>query len=217
MQRINNTRVLAVAMAVMLVAIAATPASATRGPTHSESNVVWFADQETSVGSSHLIRTDRGVLGTFRTSGLMPQEALTLWWVVFNNPAGCSAPCGEDDIFLNGDPAQGLNEAGIAAADIVAGYAAGTVANRHGRAMMVAQLRESAPVREVIFGQAPVLKDSYGAEVHLVARSHGPAVPGLIEEQIGSYAGGCDVFLNPPAIPTEVGECADIQFAIHLP
>ncbi len=217
MQRIKTTSLIAAAMTVMLITVAAAPAGATRGLNHSKSDVVWFADQETPVGSSHLIRTDRGVLGTFRTSGLMPRETLTLWWVVFNNPAGCSVPCGEDDIFVKGDPAQGLNEAGIDAADIVAGYAAGTVANRHGRAMMVARLRERGSVREVIFGEAPVLKDSRAAEIHLVARSHGPAVPGLIQEQIGSYAGGCAVFLNPPAIPAEVGECADIQFAVHLP
>ena len=62
-----------------------------------------------------------------------------------------------------------------------------------------------------------MVKDSHGAEVHLVARSRGPAVPGLVSAQIGSYASGCDVFLNPPAVPTAVGECADNQFAVHLP
>lgn len=140
-----------------------------------------------------------------------------MWWVVFNNPDGCSDPCGENDIFLNGDPAQGLNAAGIEAADIVAGYADGVLARKNGRAFMSAWLGEDRRVREIIFGQGPVLKDSLGAEVHLVARSHGPAIAGQIKAQTGSYAGGCEVFLNPPEVPQAEGECSDVHFAIHLP
>lgn len=217
MKKIKRLSLLTTAMALMLVAVAAAPAGAGRGVNHTRSDVVWFADQETPVGTSAMLRTNRGVLATFRTTSLMPREALTLWWVVFNDPTGCSDECGEDDIFVDGDPANGLNAAGIEAADIVAGFATGRVANRHGRAMMIDWLRENGPVHEVIFGEAPVLKDSRKAEIHLVARSHGPAVPRLIGEQTGSYAGGCDVFLNPPAMPTQIGECADIQFAVHLP
>lgn len=209
--------ILLAALALLATLTVAPPAEARAAVTRSTSDVAWFADPETRVGGSHLIRTPWGVLATFRTSGLMPREALTLWWVVFNNPAGCSDPCGEDDIFVDGNPANGLNAAGIEAADIVAGYATGKVANRKGAAFMVAFVAEGGPVSEIIFGEGPLLKDSDGAEIHLVARSHGPAVRGLIAEQTGSYAGGCDVFLLPPAIPTEAGECADIQFTIHLP
>jgi len=140
-----------------------------------------------------------------------------MWWVVFNDPHGCSDACGEDDIFIDGDPANGLNLDGVAAADIVVGYAGGTVATQRGTATMTSHLFVGAPVVEVLFGTLPILKSSTAAEIHLVARSHGPAVPGTVAEQIGSYAGGCEVFLLPPAIPTEIGECADIQFAVHQP
>lgn len=83
----------------------------------------------------------------------MPREALTLWWVVFNDPQGCSDACGEDDIFVDGDPTKGINPDGLAAADIVVGYATGTVANRNGRATMTARLGTGAEVSEVLFGE----------------------------------------------------------------
>ncbi|MGM0458521.1 MAG: hypothetical protein ACQERO_04185, partial [Bacteroidota bacterium] len=62
------------------------------------------------------------------------------------------------------------------------------------------------------------LQDADAAEIHAVLRSHGPKVPGLVNEQINSYKGGCEV--NFPAfteIPDEVGECGDIIAAIHAP
>ncbi len=152
-----------------------------------------------------------------RTNGVAPKEALTLWWVVFNNPAGCSDPCDADDIFVDGDPAAGLNDAGIEAADIVAAYATGKVSSTSGRVNFTAGLSENEPsgTREIIFGDGATLKDAAGAEVHLVARSHGPAVAAIVDEQTGSFAGGCEVFLNPPSQPSAEGECADVLFAVH--
>lgn len=205
------------ALTVLLTVMTAAPGQAGKNLTWSTSDVAAFADPGTRIGTSHLIRTRWGVHGTFRTSELPSREALTLWWVVFNNPQGCSDPCGEDDIFVNGDPTEGLNAAGIAAADIVAAYADGVVGNKNGRAFMSAWLSQGALVSEIIFGVGPTLKDAHAAEVHLVARSHGPAIPGMIKVQTGSYAGGCEVFLNPPEVPDAEGECADIHFAVHLP
>lgn len=98
-------------------------------------------------------------------------------------------------------------------------YATGKVTNPNGRANFKATLEadEGLGTREIIFGDSATLKDPAGAEVHLVVRSHGPAVPGEEDEQTGSFAGGCDVFLTPPSVPTEVGECADTLFSVHLP
>lgn len=217
MNRYIRIAVVLAALTTMATVLMATPGSAAKNVSWSSSEVVAFADPETRLGTSHLVRTKWGAFGTFRTSDLPAREALTLWWVVFNDPAGCTDPCGEDDIFVNGDPAQGLNEAGIVSADIVAGYADGVVGKKNGRAFMSAWLGEGGPVDEIIFGEGPVLKDAHKAEIHLVARSHGPAIPGSIRLQTGSYAGGCEVFLNPPDAPDAEGECADIHFAIHLP
>jgi hypothetical protein len=44
------------------------------------------------------------------------------------------------------------------------------------------------------------------AEVHLVIRTHGGHLPTLVDDQIGSFEGGCGV--NP---------CVDEQFSIHMP
>ena len=204
-------------LATMTAAVLLAPAGAATGGSQTRAAVMWFGDPDTAIGSSHLTRTDDGVAATFSATGLAPREALTLWWVVFNDPSGCTEPCGEDDIFVNGDPTQGVNLDGVAAADIVVGYAAGAVANRNGEAAFTARLDEDGSVGEVLFGTEPTLKDAMSAEIHLVARSHGPGVATLIDEQTGSYAGGCVEFLHPPTIPSAVGECADVQFAIHLP
>ena len=60
------------------------------------------------------------------------------------------------------------------------------------------------------------------AEIHMVLRSHGPAVPGIVNEQIGSYVGGCPTTLPygfPPfsEVPDAAGECGDIIAAVHKP
>lgn len=212
----RRTTLLLAALTLALTAMAAPSQAAGHGAS-STSAIATFADPTTTVGRSHLVRTDSGVIATYRTSGLQASEALTLWWVVFNDPGGCTGPCGEDEIFVDGDPQKGLNWAGIEAADIVAGYADGVVSDAKGRAFMKASVQTGGDVDEIIFGDGPILKDSITAEIHLVARSHGPAVPGLIDVQIGSYAGGCDVFLLPPEVPQAVGECSDIQFSVHLP
>jgi hypothetical protein len=213
----QRTIKLVAALAVVAGVLTSTPANAATDYGRTRSDVVFFADPDSPVGTSTLVRTPHGVSATFRTSGLMPREALTLWWVVFNAPDGCSDACGEDDIFIDGDPTKGINFEGVEAADIVVGYASGTVASRVGRATMTARLRTAAEVSEVLFGETPLLKSSTAAEIHLVARSHGPALEGLVDEQIGSYAGGCEVFLHPPEVPSAEGECADIQFSVHLP
>ena len=216
MKQRNVTAILVVALGLAMTT-AQTPATASDDDTRTIAPVAWFGAPETPVGQSMLTRTEEGVSATLRTSGLAPRETVTLWWVVFNTPTSCSDTCGEDDIFIGGDPTAGLNLDGIAAADIVVAYADGAIANRTGSATLAATLSEGGPVREVLFGTAPTLKDSGVAEVHLVVRSHGPAVPGMIGDQLGSYAGGCVDFLHPPAVPVQVGECADIQFAVHLP
>lgn len=184
----------------------------------SVSDLYWFSDPATPAGHSTLVRTSDVVKMTFQPDALAPQHAYTIWWVIFNQPENCSDPgCGEDDIFIDGDPTKGLNEDQIAAADIVAGYATGKVASTDGSARFVAALSEGQTGQEVLFGSGALLKDATGAEVHLVNRSHGPVIPGKRAEQIGSFAGGCEVFLNPPEVPDAEGECADVQFAVHQP
>jgi hypothetical protein len=223
MNKLKTIKTRAVAILVGVAAVVGIGVTATAtssaAPTRSTTPVFGFADPQTPVGTSSLKRTSDGVDMTFRTDDLAARETVTIWWVVFNRPDECSGPCGDDDIFVGGDPAGELNEAQIDAADIAVAYATGKVASQSGRATFTAHLDVQEPpgTREVVVGDEVVLKDAASAEVHLVARSHGPVVREIVDEQIGSFAGGCEVSVFPPDAPSEIGECGDIQFAVHRP
>lgn len=213
------TKTLAVAgAAAVLTTLSGSPAGATTAPAATRSDVFFFADPETPVGWSSLQRTDDGVLATFAASEIPAGHAVTLWWVVFNDPQNCSAPgCGEDDIFVDGDLAAGLNAEGIAAANIVAGYGAGTVASPDGEIILSAGLAVDETGPETILGEGALVKDAAGAEIHLVARSHGPAIDGMTDVQTTSYGGGCETNLLPPEAADAEGECVDLLFSVHQP
>jgi hypothetical protein len=196
---------------------AATGSVSTVSAADSMSNVQAFANPEKVLGESTLRRTDDGVLATFQSTAFTPGHAVTLWWVVFNQPENCSKPCGEDDIFVGGDPTAGPDAEAIAKADIVAAYAAGTVAGDDGSVTMASRLTAGQPGADVIMGEGALLKDAARAEIHLVARTHGPEIAGQVVEQTTSYGGGCTTLLNPPDQADAEGECVDLQFAVHQP
>ncbi len=60
----------------------------------------WFAGGAAG-GQSHLTRLDDMILVTVEVAGLVPGDAVTLWWVVFNNPAGCAADPFVCDILIS--------------------------------------------------------------------------------------------------------------------
>lgn len=140
--------------------------------------------------SSTLVRTKDGITVTIHTSELDPGAAYTVWWVIFNNPENCVGGCGEDDLFRNG-----------ANASVV--WATGHVIGNNGVGNFAAHLKEEDnPSGLVLFG--PGLQDAEGAAVHLIVRTHGQPIPGVVNEQISTVNGGC-----PP------NTCADQQFGIH--
>lgn len=167
-------------------------------------------------GTSTLHRTKKGITATYKTTGLTPGYTYTLWWVVWNNPQDCGIPfeCNDAD-FSNAANVQ-----------VEVMYAAGHVVGSNGKGNFGGHLNVkdySTSINE-LFGlpSAGGLQKgkTFSSEIHLVLRSHGPAVPGNINEQINSYVGGCDDPLAIPPfteIPDEVGECGDIEFAIHAP
>ena len=165
------------------------------------------------IGESTLHRNGNGITVNFKTTtGLMPGHAYTLWWVVWNNPESCAGPaCGLAD-FPNAD---------LVKVELL--YAAGSVAGNNGKGNFSAHLKvddTTGSVNADIFGLPSYggLLDAHKAEIHAVLRSHGPKVPGLVNEQINSYEGGCVVNFAPfTEIPDEVGECGDIIAAIHFP
>jgi hypothetical protein len=148
---------------------------------------------------SALVRTDTGIAMTLHTLELVPGTAATVWWVVFNNPAACIAPCDGPDL---------SNPAVQASVQ----YATGHVIGSDGIANYGGYLGEGDTSGCAGFGlPCNGLLDSRAALVHLIVRTHGAAVPGLVDEQISSFNGGCN-----PGEPN-VGQCANLQASVHGP
>ena len=160
------------------------------------------------VGSSVLRRSAESISVSYSTSDLTPRHTYTLWWVVFDEPQNCTPDesdpltpvCNEDDVFgpMGGAPDYAKVSV-LWAGD-------GAVASDWGRKNFRGTLARY-DASNSIFGDG--LDNPETAEIHQVLRTHGPAIPGLVREQITTFNGGCD-----PGQPNE-GECYDIQFSIH--
>ena len=180
-----------------------------------ETTVHFFEDaSEVKDGAAVLTRLKNGVAMSLSTVNLKPKDAVTIWWVVFNEPTMCSDnECGENDIFnldadgefiLNDDGSPPINGAGVEAADISILRADGHVIDSTGAALFRASLA-SGDASEAIVGGG--LQKPMTAEVHLVVRTHGPAIAGKVDSMIYEFNGGCEgAFPNPP--------CSDVQFAV---
>lgn len=176
---------------------------------------VFRVDGGTNEGTATLTRTNSGVsmrMSTtvggqlfdlpFDTSGLDASwevgDASTNWFVLFNYPGYCTDPCGEDDVIAAiFDPA---GEGGPAGASVH--YAAGHVAGSSSW-HSAGSLREG-DTSGMLFGLP--LQDALTAEVHVVARSHGPMAtipPGERGYALNSVDGGCGT-----------NTCGDAQAAI---
>ncbi len=166
-------------------------------------------------GTSTLHQNKNNITVNFKTNGLIPGHAVTLWWVIWNSPENCATPfeCSGVD----------FAPANIANVNVEVLYAAGHVVGFSGQGTFSASLKkddDSGSVN-VLMEFPPVggLLDTQKAEDHLVIRTHGPKIPGEVNEQISSYVGGCEEnpFLYPPFsfYPDAIGECADIIAAAH--
>ncbi len=177
-----------------------------------------FADASViDQAEAQLDRMEHGIAMTVKTNGLTPGDAVTMWWVVFNDPGACSSgECGEDDIFNldpdgnfieNADGTAPMNMDGIEAAKISILRADGKIIDKGG----AAEFRGHLPVgdtTEAVLG--PGLLDPSGAEVHAVIRSHQQVKPGMSDMMVNSMNGGCDeTWPNEP--------CEDLQFAVFKP
>ncbi|TRO64237.1 hypothetical protein [Christiangramia sabulilitoris] len=168
------------------------------------------------VGSATLLRNEKGFSYTYKSNALTPGYAYTVWLVVWNNPQECAIPgaCIDTD-FARADLTQ---------VEVMTGT--GHVVGSSGKGYFGGHLNvgdDSGTIND-LFGlpYAGGLQQgkTFSSEIHLVLRSHGPARPGMISDQIGSYEGGCDnPFEFPPftEIPDEMGECGDIEVAIFSP
>ena len=167
--------------------------------------------------SSTLTRTTDRIAATFQTSDLQEGNAYTMWWVIFNNPEECEHPvpgitsCGEGDVF--GEPF------GETPVQVSVQFGAGNIVSQTGTISLGADLNVGElPTQpgQLVFG--PGLIDAKKAEVHLVVRNHGPYIPGMVEAQLTTFGGACTADTDPTGTgPVGPNECADVQFAAHVP
>jgi hypothetical protein len=164
---------------------------------------------------STLNRYENGIMATLHTTDLAPNDVVTMWWVIFNEPTNCTDACGDDDIFVVdadgalviGDNGPELNLEQIEAAQIAVLGATGNVISDNGEGHFSAVLT-TGDTPNVVFG--PGLLNPLTAEIHLVLRTHGPVNPDALDEQIITINGGCAAeWPNEP--------CQDLQFSIHQP
>lgn len=188
------------------------------GSEKSTTDAFWIWDPTDIVGEATLVRTQSGISASWNSLGLTPGDAVTMWFVVFNNPAACATtPCNSPDLF-NPDVQGDFLVAG--------GHVIGAsgMANFGGH-LSVGDAAGSGHI-EIGSGLAVGLTNPFGAEVHLLLHSHGPALSGqTLKSQISSYLGGCTGFngnmfgvaLGPGDVPDAVGECSTIQASVHMP
>jgi hypothetical protein len=159
--------------------------------------------------SSRILRTPNGVHVSVTTHGLEPGHAYTLWIIPFNSPENCVGGCDVADL------------ANPAALPTFA-YGSGHIVGGGGKVTFSASLQEGdtsgfpQDLGDVFPGLEPAAKDlglidALSAEIHVVVRDHGPAIPGLVADQVGTFNGGCRV-----GQPNE-GLCFDAQVAVHSP
>lgn len=128
----------------------------------------------TVVGTSTLTRTGSGVSFSLETTGLEPGKAVTIWWMAANPDGGMAVL-----------------------------YAAGHVIDPGGAAEFGGSLKVGDD-RGYQMGDDRTLEDALGATVYLVVRDHGPATPGMVDDQVHTF-GACN--------PT----CHDLQISVHEP
>lgn len=181
------------------------------------STVHWTWDATAVLGESSLVRTDAGISASFHTTQLPAGQAMTVWFIVYNNPVACeSNPCGGADFTNPAVQADAL-------------WATGHVVGASGRAgfgghLAVGDASGSLLIETGMPEAAVGLLDPMNAEVHLLVHSHGPALSGqALKAQLTSFLGGCATFLGgadgiadgPGDIPMNVGECSTIQASEH--
>jgi hypothetical protein len=164
-----------------------------RRRTYQTANIIDFHTGVAVGGAVTMYRGINVVDAAVATSGLDQNAAYTVWWVVFNRPNHCVGGCGEDD---------------LARPEVRPSvfYAAGFVTGNDGTANVTAHLEAGALPEgvDVLLGRGLHRGNGLRAEIHLVVRSHGPIIPGMVDKQISTFDPACAV-------------CDDEQAAVLLP
>ena len=178
-------------IAIVLMMFAAVPATSFAQTAFQAADVMRFSTGEATTGAMTLSRSANSVQLRGTMAGLEKKSVYSVWWIIFNNPAGCvgggEGVCTGLDVYP-GSPA-----------DAAALNASGFVTGTDGTGYFVGELETGAPPAGMpcCFGQ---LNDSVGAEIHIVIQTHGPAVVGTIATEM-TLPTGIDqyfaVFLTP--------------------
>src|SRR3954452_8354162 len=113
--------------------------------------------------TAQLVRNENGISYSLQTEQLQPGHAYTVWVVVINNPAACSAsPCSGPDIVLNAATRSQIT------------YGGGHVVGANGKAGFGGHLKQGTIPQGWLPGRS--LEDPLVADVHLVLNDHGPVL-----------------------------------------
>lgn len=203
-------------LTAIIAGVALTTASAPASARHYVAESVEISDfhvfntDQKSKGAVILIRDfNNNVIDvTLTTNDLVPGNAYSIWIAVFNNPWHCSDECGVDDL-----PGPNPNADPRVRPSVFHG--GGFLADSAGSANASFKIVPGRTSRELFGGtQNWGLQRLWGTEIHIVLRSHGPALDptnpadaaiGSIANQIGTASEACN--------PT----CANVFASIHPP
>ena len=150
---------------------------------------------EVTGATSKLNRNANGITVNFKTDGLIPGNAYTLWFVVFGDTPGPPSST-------------------YAAGHVIGGSGKGNFSGH----LSVGDIFDTPSPN----GSLPVFNTPLTAEVHIALRTHGPVQPGMMPDQIETIDGGCLLpeigFPSGPNLYPDcdlVGYCANIQVAMH--
>ena len=141
---------------------------------------------------SQLTRDKDAIFGIISTKGLTPGWVYTAWFGIFNNPDACATrPCSGADFANPAVMGSRVNFGGkLIGPDGSATYAGFLAIGDTTSAF-----------------DGPGLLDPKHAEIHMVIRSHGPALMGAaFSDQLSLFNGGC-----PPNM------CVNVQASPHAP
>jgi hypothetical protein len=174
----------------------------TTSPVYWDIGTAW-AGTEIPGARSSLVTFAEGASVAIETAGLQPGHAVTLWWVVFNNPEACThgderARCGADDL------AEEAVEPSVLGGD-------GHIVGPDGKGLFSSFLATGDATTAI---EGAGLTNPQGADIHFVLRTHGPVQPGLLETQLQTFGGGCNDSTEELGTPGDY-MCANVQFAVH--
>lgn len=132
--------------------------------------------------------SSNGLSMEIQSNGLPPGHVVTAWWVVLQNPSECDPrPC---------TPKDGIGRWNKV--NNVLTHAGGGVVATDGTLKLSSYL----PAGQVDGNWFPTeITKPTTAEVHVILNDHGPLIPELAAEMLGSYRAGCKDESIPPIFP----------------